>query len=181
VSGPTTATVETLTAEVRTLVVGSRQVTLSIAKQLDWVPISDLRIMGRVKLSPDEDTVIGSAPDGSLAIAKYSRYPNAKPIRIYKDDLNEPVRVCKYIPQRLYSEFFPLDFYGVPIEIHKDAVVRCEVVGGKEAHSGCGWNPLGQQQTIHKEISRQRTANALYLQQSRLAVAAPLIVLAGLK
>ena len=33
----TTATVETLTAEVRVLAVGNRQITLSVAKQLDFV------------------------------------------------------------------------------------------------------------------------------------------------
>lgn len=69
----TTATVETLTAEVRTLVVGARQVTLSVARQLDWVSAAILEPFGRVRLlgsaGPDHLTAIGRAPGGALALA----------------------------------------------------------------------------------------------------------------
>lgn len=41
-SDSTTATVETLTAEVRALMVGSRQVTMSVYNQLDRVPHSQI-------------------------------------------------------------------------------------------------------------------------------------------
>jgi hypothetical protein len=44
----TTATVETLTAEVRVLMVGSRQVTLSVYGQLDEVGPEDIEPFGRV-------------------------------------------------------------------------------------------------------------------------------------
>lgn len=47
-SDSTTATVETLTAEVRTLVVGSRQVTMSVFNQLDKVDPDQIEPMGRV-------------------------------------------------------------------------------------------------------------------------------------
>ena len=53
-----TAHVETLTATVRTLVVGSRQVTLSVARQLDWVDITELNVMGRVRLSKGDHTEV---------------------------------------------------------------------------------------------------------------------------
>jgi hypothetical protein len=43
-----TSTIQTLTAEVRTLVVGSRQVTLSVYKQLDNVRHDALEPFGRV-------------------------------------------------------------------------------------------------------------------------------------
>jgi hypothetical protein len=43
-----TATIETLTAEVRVLMVGSRQVTMSVFKQLDWLTPSALTPFGRV-------------------------------------------------------------------------------------------------------------------------------------
>jgi len=66
-----TATVQTLTAEVRTLVVGSRQITMSVAKQLDVVPLTQLQVFGRVKLPSGDCWVIGSDPDGVLAVAKY--------------------------------------------------------------------------------------------------------------
>lgn len=47
-TGSSSATVETLTAEVRVLMVGSRQVTLSVYNQLDWVPSSEIEPLGRV-------------------------------------------------------------------------------------------------------------------------------------
>jgi hypothetical protein len=43
-----TATVETLTAEVRVLMVGSRQVTLSVYGQLDTAEYEDAELFGRV-------------------------------------------------------------------------------------------------------------------------------------
>jgi hypothetical protein len=43
-----TATVEVLTAEVRALMVGSRQVTLSVFRQLDWAWWCEMIPMGRV-------------------------------------------------------------------------------------------------------------------------------------
>ena len=62
-----TATVETLTAEVRVLMVGSRQVTLSVAKQLDEVQPDDIIPFGRISTggklkfaSVGEVEVIGS-------------------------------------------------------------------------------------------------------------------------
>jgi hypothetical protein len=43
-----TATVETLTAEVRVLMVGSRQVTMSVYNQLDTAEYEDTELFGRV-------------------------------------------------------------------------------------------------------------------------------------
>lgn len=74
-AGTTTATVETLTAEVRVMMVGSRQVTLSVAKQLDRVDCADLDPMGRVRidktLAGGYIEVIGThRPSGTLAVAE---------------------------------------------------------------------------------------------------------------
>jgi hypothetical protein len=62
----TTATVEVLTAEVRTLMVGSRQVTQSVYKQLDWVEPEHVEPFGRFGVdqgrrlySSDHVTVVG--------------------------------------------------------------------------------------------------------------------------
>jgi hypothetical protein len=58
-----TAHVETLTAEVRTLVVGSRQVTLSVLQQLDTVHPVAIDAMGRVRprdASSDTVQVVGA-------------------------------------------------------------------------------------------------------------------------
>jgi hypothetical protein len=53
----TTARVESVTAQVKTLVVGNRQITLSIAKQLDRVPILEMEPWGRVNLTNEIDAV----------------------------------------------------------------------------------------------------------------------------
>jgi hypothetical protein len=45
-----TTTVETLTAKVHVLQVNNRQVTLSVAKQLDWVEPRQVWPMGRIKI-----------------------------------------------------------------------------------------------------------------------------------
>jgi hypothetical protein len=65
------ATVEVLTAEVRTLHVGSRQVTLSVYRQLDWVPADEIEPWGRVQDKPPPGVieVVGSH-NGTLARAK---------------------------------------------------------------------------------------------------------------
>ena len=52
--GTNTATIETLTAEVRVLMVGSRQVTLSVYRQLDRHPSSQVQPFGRVSDKQDE-------------------------------------------------------------------------------------------------------------------------------
>jgi hypothetical protein len=43
------ATVQVLTAEVRVLQVGSRQVTLSVVRQLDWAEPASVQPLGRVR------------------------------------------------------------------------------------------------------------------------------------
>lgn len=75
-----TATVEVLTAEVRTLMVGSRQVTLSVYRQLDWVPNDAIQPFGRVRADTkpvdrlsDEVQVVGVSEDGALVRSRLSR------------------------------------------------------------------------------------------------------------
>ena len=46
---PNKATVETLTAEVRALMIGKRQVTLSVYRQLDFADYSEVEPFGRVR------------------------------------------------------------------------------------------------------------------------------------
>ena len=48
-TGPTTATVQTLQASVQTLLVGTRQVTMSVYLQLDTVPAGEMQPFGRVR------------------------------------------------------------------------------------------------------------------------------------
>lgn len=64
-----TATVEVLTAAVRVLMVGSRQITLSVFNQLDAVAPDDIQPFGRVraKLTDHECTeVVGADATGQL-------------------------------------------------------------------------------------------------------------------
>jgi hypothetical protein len=69
----TAARVEVLTAEVRVLMVGSRQVTLSVARQLDEVQPDEIEPFGRIctgRRKPfggvEMIEVIGRADDGAL-------------------------------------------------------------------------------------------------------------------
>lgn len=68
--GPATARVEVLTAEVRTLVVGSRQVTMSVYSQLDRVSPDQIRAFGRVRpgraFEPSWLYLIGADAAGNL-------------------------------------------------------------------------------------------------------------------
>ena len=73
-SGAMSATVETITAEVRVLMVGSRQVTLSVAKQLDEIPLSKLRPFGRVKLSPHIELIIGADAETNVLCLSSMEY-----------------------------------------------------------------------------------------------------------
>ena len=68
-NGANTATVQTLTAEVRVLMVGSRQITMSVFKQLDHRPIEEIELFGRVSVPNDYGIVrvVGrSTLDGTL-------------------------------------------------------------------------------------------------------------------
>jgi hypothetical protein len=57
-SNQITATVEVLTAEVRVLMVGSRQITLSVARQLDEVEWEQCEPFGRIRDSQDFSTAV---------------------------------------------------------------------------------------------------------------------------
>lgn len=73
------ATVDVLTAEVRVLMVGSRQVTLSVYKQLDTVHYDDLVPFGRVNdgnlryYGRESIAVVGSDGRGVLVRARLDR------------------------------------------------------------------------------------------------------------
>lgn len=71
-----TAAVKVLTAEVRVLMVGSRQVTLSVYRQLDWTGPDEIEPFGRVHDSQDDKSkvpgevfVVGVHTSGTLARA----------------------------------------------------------------------------------------------------------------
>ncbi|MCB8910211.1 hypothetical protein KUG88_08715 [Rhodococcus rhodochrous] len=53
-SGQITTTIETLTAEVRAVMIGKRQITLSVYRQLDTIPWEDIEPFGRVRDKQDD-------------------------------------------------------------------------------------------------------------------------------
>jgi hypothetical protein len=79
----TTALVTTLTAEVRVLMVGNRQVTLSVHRQLDWVKDDEIEPFGRVHDKSQSDLwgsgyvfVVGrDVSTGALVKASRSKFP----------------------------------------------------------------------------------------------------------
>lgn len=97
-SGSKTATVEALAAEVRVLMVGSRQVTLSVYNQLDVVPPDGIEPFGRV--SPKGARwrtveVVGRGEGGALARSWVPLEPFDIPesyygiVRIFQGDLGQ--------------------------------------------------------------------------------------------
>lgn len=79
---PHQAHVQVLTAEVRTLVIGSRQVTMSVYNQLDTAPPDQIEPFGRVNLSGDDThwflfAVGRHATTGALVRSHLPRKPEA--------------------------------------------------------------------------------------------------------
>jgi hypothetical protein len=64
-----TATVVALTAEVRVLMVGSRQITMSVANQLDHADPAEVEPFGRVRMKDAERVIGRHAPTGNLVLA----------------------------------------------------------------------------------------------------------------
>ncbi len=177
----TSATVELLTAEVRVLNIGSRQVTLSVARQLDWVPLSDLTVFGRVKLG-DDNLVIGADSSGRLALAEYKFHLERSPVWIDGTMLSG-VRalptVCKVLLAGSRFGSLRLTFHGVALDVESSAVEPCadedhRGIYGKQCET---WSPGDCGPNIEAAIRAHRERAALH----KAAAAAPLIVLAGLK
>lgn len=91
VNGAISARVDVLTAEVRALMIGSRQVTLSVYRQLDTVPPDQCVPFGRVRDSKDEAQelhqlfVVGRhATDGTLIRSSVYHQP-------YKQVIDPPL------------------------------------------------------------------------------------------
>jgi hypothetical protein len=111
---PVTATVEVLTAEVRVLMVGSRQITKSVFMQLDWVKPDDVDPMGRVEpfSTHVQTAIIGASRfDGSLvrALVKggYPRFADED----WRDDLLNRITEADWserMERRAKAQLLPL-------------------------------------------------------------------------
>lgn len=85
----TTATIETLTAEVRVLMVGSRQVTLSVAKQLDRASF--------LEDAPDAITPFGRVKTGAKVTLERLKPEKARLSGSYYDDDFETYKAEPYL------------------------------------------------------------------------------------
>jgi hypothetical protein len=170
-----TATVETLTAEVRVVAVGIDQLTVVMVRQLDYVGLSDLNMFGRVKLD-DQELVIGSDTDGRLALARYHthRKPHdwtACPIIPSSWEPHElpvfPIRLFHW-DDELKEVCAVVHFEGVRCKFFRDEVRESELTD---------WGPGPHvdilREQVHAELAEANADHELYLK----ARAAPLIVL----
>lgn len=94
-----TAIVETLTAEVYALMVGSRQITMSVFEQLDIVDMSKIEPFGRTrpKGSMNRLYVVGRSKDTGALVSSYTYNPKPLPSQKGCGDewMNDKERVYK--------------------------------------------------------------------------------------
>ena len=171
-----TATVETLTAEVRVLMVGNRQITLSVCRQLDVVPLEDMKPFGRINDGKRDGTyVVGKHRDtGALVTSKCERLNG--PVEIFEEDLPFNVIVCDRATTDYHQTSISAKFGEVRVRFYEGVYERC---GRHPYGSGeCGfWDPNGQEDKIQALINEHRRRQAMHQDAASL----PLIVLAGLR
>ncbi|WP_100482102.1 hypothetical protein [Mycobacteroides abscessus] len=192
-TGGQTATVETLTAEVRTLMVGSRQVTMSVAKQIDVVPLASLTPFGRINIGGNSDSnwVIGAHSEtGALCRSHvFARIQKNVWVEIPANATGKPLRCRKHQPlSRNYDadgsySVYELTFDGWPIRLDEWSM---EDRHAGESECQCTdecryWDPRDHRQLIATEVSAHRAAYEAERQRIADAKALPLIVLAGLR
>lgn len=179
----TTATVETLTAEVRVLMVGNRQVTLSVYRQLDEVLLADIAPFGRVNDGKDIGTwVVGrKLTTGELVRANVNKYRVPKPC-VYKGLLSAPIIVCKAHFRRadetVAHDEVSLTYRGAGLIVNRDAAEDCGIKEHSRGPEHCdGWQPNGQQGVLDELVRKY----GVEVERHRAAESLPLIVLAGLR
>jgi len=185
VAGVASATVETLTAEVRVLMVGSRQITLSVARQLDAVALEEVEPFGRVALdagmagvvAPHRGWVIGRhRGSGVLVRAEFNTWHGVP----FVGDLTPPIVLCDGILAEVGQRPLRLNADGRTLEVERGSVVGC----GLEHH---GWDRERRCQGWHADavtraaIAEQLAAWDASAARHASALALPLIVLAGLR
>lgn len=193
--GTNTATVETLTAEVRVLMVGSRQITLSVARQLDKVDLLDMTtVFGRVRVgnlstgfievgrgsweSALIDTwVIGSRySSGALCLAPY--VPSfARPLQDPVDVSTKVFACRKHFPRDASTYLTFVDHFAQRIRVPTHKVEWCN----DDNHDKGGrcdeeWYP-DDPSTLFDRVNRELYRRKVHAD----ACNAPLIVLAGLR
>lgn len=177
VSPPTSASVDVLTAEVRTVVVGNRQVTLSVYRQLDYCPVEDMEPWGRVRAAKDapgnEIELIGRRRgDGTLVASSVTD----RGLRVSLGDAPEYSRYVTILPAtRDYS--FALVKQG---DYTAEVWVRGDRGRGRQQPQAFWVSNEAEEQVIDLATQKiaERVEERAFADQIR---ALPLIVLAGLR
>jgi hypothetical protein len=171
----TTAHVEVLTAEVRVLMVGSRQVTLSVYSQLDIVRPDEIEPFGRVRPRDAEKDLVyavgASARDRDLGSLVRSQRKRARPLRDAAEHYRDRAQ--------LITKYRAVPDQGV-----------LDQLGRLMQPTGWTWWTSGEKQAWAKRLEQDIDTREYFdraAQTERAAAGAeqwealPLIVLAGLR
>lgn len=172
------AVVQTLVAEVRVLMVGSRQITLSVAKQLDRIPLSRLEAFGRIRVGGEGELAIGrDSADGSLAVARYAAR-RLLPV-ISSADLSKPLFYCPGGSVIPHQRQITVAYRARRIDIDQNCwtAAACGHRPMLSERCDADWEPNGNEGAIDAVLAKLDAEWALHKAASRL----PLIVLAGLR
>lgn len=176
------ATVVALTAEVRALMIGSRQVTLSVYRQLDTVDHTECEPFGRVRDAKDCDYrgvyVVGRhTQTGSLVRSYRKQTP-------YKIVINAPDVMYDWITSGNRPFERTRNYLEIPILSDGDITIWAslyKIKAGGVDHRGWEYvDPRQESQAV--ELVRGHLDEALLLKrQHEEWTQLPLIVLAGLR
>lgn len=178
-----TATVETITAEVRVLMVGNRQVTLSVYRQLDAVDLKNVEPFGRVNDGKEACLwVVGrEIKTGALVKAEVKSHVS---VIVTSDHLNgQTITMCDARIAQAQRLYWPLrsQSENVTLFYDEECVEGCGIPGHVGLASNdvavCKTDPNGTSAAIVEIHSEAQAEWKLHQAAANL----PLIVLAGLR
>jgi len=180
----TETTVTTLTAAVRVLMVGKRQVTLSVFRQLDEVDIERIEPFGRVRDNGKQHLVGVDVETGNLVRANLMR-ANAIPSRPIINSCDIPdgsVRGCVRVIHRTPQEPMALNFGGWTVSVDRYIMRRlegckCEWFRHDEPCTDKIWVDDGVSEVAQDIAAKHEWLKSLHARGLSMG----LIVLAGLK
>ncbi|HMH59035.1 MAG TPA: hypothetical protein VK537_07625 [Galbitalea sp.] len=179
-----TATVETLTAEVRVLQVGNRQITTSVAKQLDHVGLNQIEPFGRIRVMIDghENYVIGrDRGSGALSLAEYSELAGKRVPEVDRSTCPLPAQLLPMRCGCITSGFSAQTRSGVPFHLRRSVLSekRCTF----DAPCKGRLFPLSEpfRDWVEEWVPRRQAEIERQDAPDIAAQALPLIVLAGLR
>jgi len=184
ISNLNSAEVVTLTAEVRVLMVGNRQITLSVAKQLDEVYVTEIEPFGRVRISNKVMIIGKNKEDGSLVKASF---PSSNEYECYCT-YDGKIKICgNWYKYSTYDYKDKVSYVKLKYDtetIIVDYSKTCSETNNSECNSDIFFTENGYivkneelHECIHDEVDRLKNLRRLVSSLKMM----PLIVLAGLK